>query len=148
MGTSITGDELATLNIDFVISMFVFLIMLASVFSIVGGRLETVETAEETAQARSISEKVVSAIEETYSGGEGHEMKIIMPSDIKGSYYRVNVNQSGVMVDVGGWSAYSYSFHKKISNYNSNQSEVTLLPNRTYTIQNIKEGQSNKVIIF
>jgi len=148
MGLSITGDELATLNIDFVISMFILLVILASVFSIAEGRLESVGTAEEIAEARSISEKVASAIEETYSGGEGHEMKIEMPPNIKGSYYHVEVNQSGVVVDVGGWSAHSYSFSKKISNYNSNQSKVTLLPNRTYTIQNVKEEHSNKVIIF
>jgi hypothetical protein len=148
MDLSITGNEMATVNIDFVISMFILLVILGSVLSIAGGRLETVEKAEEMIQARSVSEKVASAIEEVYSGGEGHQVEIKMPRDIKGSYYQVNVNQTGVLVEVGGWNAYSYSFQKKISSYNSNQSEVTLLPNRTYTFRNVKEGYSNKVVIF
>ena len=79
---------------------------------------------------------------------EGHEVEIKMPLDIKGSYYQVNVNQSAVLLEVGGWNAYSYSFQKKITNYNSNQSKVTLFPNRTYIIRNVKEGYSNKVVIF
>jgi hypothetical protein len=148
MGYTITKDQLASLNIDFLISMFLFLVILVSVISIAEGRLDTVQKAEEEAQARSISEKVASTIEEVYSGGEGHEIQIQMPSDIKGSVYQVKVNQSGVWVQVGGWSGYSYSFFKKISNYDMNQAEVTMLPNRNYTIRNVKEDKSNKVVIF
>jgi len=148
MGSTITGDQIATVSIDFVISMFLLMVILVSILSLAEGRLETVEKAEEMVQARSISEKVASAIEETYSGGEGHEVEIQMPLDIKGSYYQVYVNQSGVMVEVGGWNAHSYSFQKKISNYSSNQSKVTMLPNRTYIIRNVKEECRNMVVIF
>ena len=148
MVQSITNDQLATLNIDFVISMLFLLVIIGSVFSIAEGRFETVNKADEAAQARSISEKVASTIEEVYAGGEGHEIKIEMPPDIKGSNYDVSVNQSGVLIQVGGWSGYSYSFFKKISNYDLNQEEVTLRPNKNYTVRNVKDGKSNKVIIF
>jgi len=147
MGSSITKDHSGTLNIDFVISMFLLLVIMASVLSIAEGRLDMVQKADEAAQARSISETVASTIEEVYSGGEGHEIKIQMPPDIKGSYYHVKVNQSGVMVQVGGWSGYSYSFSKKISDYGMNQAEVTMQPKKNYTIRNVKEGKSNTVII-
>ncbi len=147
MGSSITTDHAGTLNIDFVISLLLLLVIIASVLSIVEGRLNTVQKAEEAAQARSISEKVASTIEEVYSGGEGHEIKIQMPPDIKGSGYQIKVNQSGVLVEVGGWSGYSYSFSKKISEYGMNQAEVTMQPNENYTIRNVKEGRSNKVVI-
>ena len=148
MDLPITVDELATVNIDFVISLFLLMVILTSVLSLAEGRLDAVKKAEEMLEARSLSEKVASAIEETYLGGEGHEVEIKMPLDIKGSYYQVNVNQSAVLLEVGGWNAYSYSFQKKITNYNSNQSKVTLFPNRTYIIRNVKEGYSNKVVIF
>lgn len=148
MGSSITADQLGSLNIDFVISMFLLLVIMGSVLSIADGRFDTVQKAEEAQEARSISEKVALTIEEVYSGGDGHEIKIEMPSDIKGSFYQVKVNQSGVWVQMGGLRGYSYSFFKKISNYDMNQAEVTMLPNRNYTIRNVKEGKSNKVIIF
>lgn len=148
MGFAITKDQSASLNIDFVISMFLFLMIMVSVLSIAEGRLDTVQKAEEAAQARSISEKLASTIEEVYSGGEGHEIQIHMPSDIKGSIYQVKINQSGVLVQVGGWSGYSYSFFKKISNYDMNQAEVTLLPNRNYTVRNVKKNKDYKVVIF
>nr|WP_319372568.1 hypothetical protein [uncultured Methanobacterium sp.] len=148
MGLSITADKKATLNIDFVISMFLLLVIMGSVLSIAVERFEVVQKADEAVQTRSISEKVASTIEEVYSGGEGHEIKIEMPPDIKGSYYEVKVNQSGVLVQVGGYNGYSYSFFKKISNYEMNQLEVTMQPNRNYTLRNVKEAKSNKVIIF
>lgn len=148
MGSSITIDQKATLNIDFVISMFLLLVIMGSVLSIAVERFEVVQKADEAVQTRSISEKVALTIEEVYSGGEGHEIKIEMPPDIKGSYYEVKVNQSGVLVQVGGYSGYSYSFFKKIFNYEMNQPEVTMQPNRNYTLRNVKEAKSNKVIIF
>jgi hypothetical protein len=148
MGSPITIDQKATLNIDFVISMFLFMVIMGSVLSIAVERFEVVQKADEAVQARNISEKVASTIEEVYSGGEGHEIKIEMPQDITGSYYEVKVNQSGVLVQVGGYSGYSYSFFKKISNYEMNQPEVTMQPNRNYTLRNVKEAKSNKVIIF
>lgn len=40
-------------------------------------------------------------IEVVYSNGEGHEIRIKMPSSVKGSNYLVKVNQSGVLVMVG-----------------------------------------------
>ncbi|WP_321421595.1 hypothetical protein [uncultured Methanobacterium sp.] len=128
--------------------MLFLLVIIGSVFSIAIGRFETVNKADEAAQARLISEKVASTIEEVYSGGEGHEIKIEMPPDIKGSNYDVSVNQSGVLIRVGGWRGYSYSFFKKISNYDLTQEKVTMHSNKKYTVKNVKDGKINKVIIF
>lgn len=148
MGLTITIDSRASLNVDFVLSLFLLLVVVAGIMGTVQIRLETVEKSDEAVQARLISEKVASAIEEVYAAGEGHEIRIEMPGNIEGSPYQVKVNQSGVRIDVGGWTGYSYSFSKKISDYAQNQNEVIMRPNTNYTLRNVKEGKRNIVVIF
>jgi hypothetical protein len=148
MGLTITIDSRASLNVDFVLSLFLLLVVVAGIMGTVQIRLETVEKSDEAVQARLISEKVASAIEEVYAAGEGHEIRIEMPGNIEGSPYQVKVNQSGVRIDVGGWTGYSYSFSKKISDYAQNQNEVIMRPNTNYTLRNVKEGKHNIVVIF
>lgn len=148
MGSSITIDSRASLNVDFVLSLFLLLVVVGGILGTVQIRLETVEKSDEAVQARLISEKVASAIEEVYAAGEGHEIIIEMPGNIEGSPYQVKVNQSGVRIDVGGWTGYSYSFSKKISDYAQNQNEVIMRPNTNYTLRNVKEGKRNIVVIF
>lgn len=141
-------DSRASLNVDFVLSLFLLLVVVGGILGTVQIRLETVQKSEEAVRARLISEKVASTIEEVYASGEGHEIKIEMPGSIEGSPYRVKVNQSGVRVDVGGWTGYSYSFSKKISDYTQNQNEVIMRPNTNYTVRNVKKGKRNIVVIF
>jgi hypothetical protein len=148
MGLTITIDSRASLNVDFVLSLFLLLVVVGGILGTVQIRLETVEKSDEAVQARLISEKVASAIEEVYAAGEGHEIRIEMPGNIEGSPYQVKVNQSGVRIDVGGWTGYSYSFSKKISDYAQNQNEVIMRPNTNYTLRNVKEGKRNIVVIF
>lgn len=148
MGNTIIIDQSATLNIDFLISMLFLLMITSSIICIAEGRLITAEKTEQLAEARLICEKVAHAIEVTYSGGEGHEIKIEMPSSLKGSDYAVKVNQSGVLVMVNGKWGYSFSYFKKISSYN-NKSEVFMFPKNSYIIRNVKvNNNSHKVVIF
>ncbi len=120
-----------------------------SVISIAEGRLTTAQESAESAEARLLSEKIASAIEMSYSGGEGHEVRIEMPSDIRGSLYKVKVNQSGVLVVIGGRCGYSFSYLKCISNYDQDQYEVVMFPKRNYTIRNVKDDHNHyRVIIF
>lgn len=148
MGKFIVSDQRASLTVDFILSMFILLVLAVSILGTIHVRLETVHDAEEVVQARLISEKIASAIEDVYSAGEGYEMRIEMPSNIAGYQYQVRVNQSGVKVEIGGWSGYSYSFSKKIAGYNLNQSRVIMRPNTNYTIRNLKQGKHNLVMIY
>jgi hypothetical protein len=148
MGSSITIDSRASLNVDFVLSLFLLLVVVGGIMGTVQVRLETVQKSDEAVQARLISEKVAYAIEEVYASGEGHEINLEMPGNIGGSQYQVKVNKSGVLVDVGGWTGYSYSFSKKISDYTLNKDEVIMRPNNNYTIRNVKVGKRNIVVIF
>lgn len=148
MGNSIISDPSATLNIDFLITMLFLLMITSTIISISEGRFITAEKTEQLAEARSICEKVAHAIELTYSGGEGHEIRIEMPSSLKGSDYTVKVNQSGVLVMVNGKCGYSFSYLKKISSYNNNQSEVFMFPKNSYILRNVKfNNNSHKVVI-
>jgi hypothetical protein len=129
--------------------MLFLLVIVCSVLSIAEGRLITAQKTSESVEARLLSEKVAQAIEVSYSGGEGHEIEIEMPPNLKGSDYAVEVNQSGVLVKVGGRCGYSFSYLKTISNYNMNQYEVSLFPKRTYIIRNVKDDNNcHRVIIF
>lgn len=149
MGFHIIHDRSATLSLDFIISMLFLLVILCSVLSIAEGRLITAQETSDSAEARLLSEKVAQAIELSYSGGEGHEIEIEMPPTLKGSDYTVEVNQSGVLVKVGGRRGYSFSYLKTISNYNMDKYEVSLFPKRTYIIRNVKDDNNfHRVIIF
>lgn len=149
MGNSIIYDRSATLNLDFIISMLFMLMITGSMISIAEGRLITAQETAESVEARFLSEKVANAIEVVFSGGEGHEIMIKMPPDLSGSDYKVKVNQSGVLIMVGGRCGYSFSYMKKISNYDMDQFEVLMLPNRTYNIRNVKDNSNcHLVVIF
>ncbi len=140
---------MATLNLDFIISVLFLLMITGSVISIAEGRLTTAQETAESAEARLLSEKIANAIEVSYSGGEGHEIRIEMPSDIRGSHYKVKVNQSGVLVIIRGRCGYSFSYLKSISNYDQDQYEVVMFPKRNYTIRNVKDDHNHhRVIIF
>jgi hypothetical protein len=149
MGLTITNDHMASLNIDFMFSMLLMMVILISMITIAEERFETVDHASESEEARFISEKIAKAIEESYSGGEGHEVIIEMPSKLHGSDYKVEVNQSGVLVRIEGRRGYSFSYIKRISNYDMTQYEVLMLPERTYKIRNVKDSNNcHRVIIF
>lgn len=148
MVISIMKCENASLNIDFIISMLFLIGVICSVVSIAEGRLVTLQDSAEAVEARSLSEKVIQAVDLTYSGGEGHEMRIEMPSDLKGSDYRVEVNQSGVLVKVEGKRCYSFSYLKRISNYDLKKFEVVMFPKRTYIIRNVKDSSNNHFIVI
>jgi hypothetical protein len=141
-------DTVATLSIDFMISTLILMIMVSSVIAIVEGRLEMTQQTEEAAEARMLSEKVALTIEDTYSGGEGHENMISMPSNLKGSYYEVKVNQSGVGIQVGGRFGRSFLYPKKISYSEISTKEVILYPNQTYKIRNFRDENSYHLIII
>lgn len=149
MVISIINDGSATFNVDFVISMLFFLLVVGTVISISEGRVITAQETAEAAEARLLSEEIAQAIDVSYSGGEGHEIGIEMPDNLKGSDYNVKINHSGVLVIVGGRRGYSFSGTKKISNYAMTESEVTLLPKRAYIFRNVKDSNNcHMVVIF
>lgn len=148
MGNSIIINEFATLNFDFIISMLFLLVIVVSVLSIAEGRLITAQETTESVKARLLSEKVAQAIEVSYSGGEGHQIMIEMPSDLKGSDYKVKVNQSGVTVLLGGRCGYSFSYTKKISNYDMDRYEVFMFPRKNYIIRNVKDTHNYPTVII
>lgn len=146
---TITNDQFASVNIDFILSMLFLLVILGGVISIAEERLESVQHASESAETRLLSEKIAKSIEKSYSGGEGHEITIEMPSKLDGSDYKVKVNQSCVLVEIKGRYGYSFSYIKGTANKDMSQAEVILFPERTYKIRNVKDNTSNhKVVVF
>ncbi|HHT18894.1 MAG: hypothetical protein QM396_07040 [Euryarchaeota archaeon] len=146
MNDPIIDDQLASLNLDFLVSMLFLLIITSSIISIAEGRLMTTEKTEQLAEARLISEKVAHIIEVVYSNGEGHEIRIKMPSSVKGSNYLVKVNQSGVLVMVGGRRGHSFSYRKRITSYTTNQTSVFMFPKKSYIIRNMKVNNNSHAV--
>ena len=70
-----------------------------------------------------------------------------MPSSVKGSNYLVKVNQSGVLVMVGGRRGHSFSYRKRINSYTTNQTSVFMFPKKSYIIRNMKVNNNSRLTI-
>lgn len=149
MGFYIISDQGGSFSIDFIFSVMILLIVICGVFVIAEERLGTAKQASQSIQMRVLSDKIANALDESYSGGEGQEVKLEMPSSINGDDYTVKINQSGVLVKSGGKNGYSFSYFKRISNFVMDKNEVFMFPNTNYTIRNVKNGNNyHFVIVF
>lgn len=144
-------DVKGYISVDFLLSTFIFMIVLVSVITIVEGRFEMVLTAEEAAEERMIVEMVAGIIESTYAAGEGHQMIINMPesvkvSGVKGLDYVVKVRTSEILIQVEGRNGKAFIYPRKIAGGKMGESEVIMFPKRTYIVTNIKDNNGYSLI--
>ena len=136
-------------SVDFLLSMFVIIIVVQSVVALTEDRMDTVKDTEELGGARIIAENVAETIDVTYSGGEGHSTYITLPPNVNGKDYEITVNSSGVFVEVEGMIGKAWVIPKSISSADSpEKSEYILNPQKTYKISNEKNGESHYKIII
>jgi hypothetical protein len=142
-------DCYGALSIDFLLSILMVMVVMGSLSTIVSNGLDMAEQSDELVNARMLAEYVAGAIDQTYSGGNGHGIRIVTPPEIGGKYYKVTVNSSGVFIKIGGKDGQAHLVPQKISGTISLiSSDVTLLPGRTYFILNIKDEDGYSWIVI
>lgn len=145
----ISVDNHGALSVDFIFSIFLFLIVLSSISSIISDRMTTSHDLQELAQARALADEVAIDINQVYAGGDGHSMKISTPPSINNQDYKIFIDSSGVYIEFSGRKGLSHIVPEKISSSPSfNDSTVTLSPERNYLITSLvdKNGQNWIVI--
>ncbi len=129
------------LSIDFLFSILMVIVVMGSLSTIVSDGMDMAKQSDELGNARMLAEYIAEAIDQTYSGGNGHGIRIVTPPQIGGKYYMVTVNSSGVFIKTGGRGGQAHLVPQKISGSLSlNSSDVILLPGKTYYILN-KKGE-------
>ena len=140
-----------TFSIDLLFATFIFLIIIGSTIALISDRFSIVDDSKELVEARSLAENIAGTIDQVYAGGDGHKIRIHMPNSInKDSKYAVDVNSSGVLVNLNGKMGLAYMVPKKISNKIDvlNDTTVTLYPGQNYDIINKKEDKGDNWIII
>ena len=140
-----------TFSIDLLFATFIFLIIIGSTIALISDRFSIVDDSKELVEARSLAENIAGTIDQVYAGGDGHKIRIHMPNSInKDSKYAVDVNSSGVLVNLNGKMGLAHMVPKKISNKIDvlNDTTVTLYPGQNYDIINKKEDKGDNWIII
>lgn len=142
-------DCRGALSVDFLFSVMMVIMVMGSLSTIISERVDMAEQSDELLNARMLAEYIAGAIDQTYSGGNGHGIRVVTPSQIGGKHYLVTVNSSGVFIKIGGREGQAHLVPQKISGSLSlNSSDVTLLPGRTYYILNKKSEDGNSWIVI
>jgi hypothetical protein len=141
--------EGGNLTVDFMFSIFLLLLVLASLTSLIWERLDMVEGSQELAQSRILLENIAGTINQVYAGGEGHSIRIHMPPHINQKEYQVTVNSSGVFMKLEGRRGWALMAPEKFSrDISLKNSAVTLLPDHEYLILNLKDGSGYSWIVI
>lgn len=144
-------DHQGSLSIDLLFTTFIFLIIIGYTATLISDRFNTVDSSKELVEARSLAENIANAINQAYTGGDGHRIKIRMPNQInKDNTYHVEVNSEGVMVVLKDRRGLAYIIPQKFSHtYNTLQnSKIRLDPAMEYVIINKREGMGDNWIVI
>lgn len=144
-------DQHGTISIDLLLTTFIFLLIIGYTITLISDRFTTVDQSKELVEARSLAENIANSINQAYSGGNGHKVKIKMPAQIQHNYtYHVQVNSTGVLVIFGNRRGIAYIIPKKFSSTHNNlkNSEIRLEPGNEYVIVNKRDGNGDNWIVI
>jgi hypothetical protein len=127
------------ISIDTLISMILILIIVTSTLILTDNRLFNAKQSKEVVEARLITDTVANTIECIYKGNDGYSTDILLPPNIEGYSYRLKVNRSGVLLELGGWRCYSPFFAKKITDTTLREKDVYMYPGHSYSITNYRD---------
>jgi hypothetical protein len=136
------------MSVELLLTSVVFLIVLSGIIGMAEERVETAGITQEAAEARIISDKVAQSMEDAYSGGEGHELTVKMPLEVKGQDYLVKVNSSGVYLDMDNRNCYSPSSVPRVTGPKETEEQVFLYPGGTYRIVHRRDENSNHFLVI
>lgn len=145
-------DQHGTISIALLLTTFIFLLIIGYTTTLISDRFTAVDQSRELVEARSLAENIANSINQAYSGGNGHRVKIKMPAQIQHNYtYHVQVNSTGVLVIFGNRMGIAYIIPKKFSSTYNNlkSSEISLEPGNEYVIINKRdENEENWIVIL
>ncbi|MDP3623667.1 MAG: hypothetical protein Q8R66_07035 [Methanobacteriaceae archaeon] len=141
-------DQKGALAGDFILSFFITIIISIGLISIVSDRIDHANTSEKLSEARILTEKIASTLNNVQTG-TGNEIKIKMPENIgNSSDYTISINSSGVYIEIEGLKGKSEIYPTVIMNEIKSSSQVTLYPGKSYLIQNDPSNIHLKTIII
>lgn len=142
-------DQKGALAGDFILSFFIVIIISIGLISIVIDRIDHANASEKLSEARILTEKIASAINNVQTG-TGNEFKIKMPEKIgNSSDYTISINSSGVYIEIEGLKGKSEIYPTVIINeITKSSSQVKLYPGKSYLIQNDDSNLHLKTIII
>lgn len=136
------------MSVELLLTSVVFLIILSGVIGVVQERSETAILTQEAVESRIISDKVAQSLEDAYSGGEGHELMVEMPPEIKGKNYLVKVNSSGVFLDMGDRNCFSSFSVPRVTGSQGTEEQLILYPGKTYRITHHRDENGNHYLVI
>jgi len=141
-------DSKGWLSADALIAFLVLIILITSLISIVGNKIDTVNSIEEASESRALGENIAQQIETTHSNGPGYYTIYRTPSTIFHEYYHVHINSSGLYIFVNGKTCYSYlSFMRVTGSDYMRDLEVTMKPDTSYNITSKQDTLKNTWIV-
>lgn len=142
-------EEYGNLSVDFMFSIFLFLLILGGLTFLIADRYDMVEGTQELAQSKNIVEEIAYTINQVYSGGEGHSISLYLPPNINNKEYKVTVNSTGVIIKLEGRRGWALIVPKRFSNTISLESStINMLPGRNYQVLNMKDENGFNWIVI
>jgi len=133
---------------EFLLASMVFLIILSGIIGIAEERSKSVYSIQESVEARIIAEKVAQSLEDAYSGGNGHELIVEMSPSINGRDYRVKINSSGVLVDMGSRNCFSTYLAPRVTGPKHTEKNIVLYPSKRYRITHQRDEDGNHFLVI
>ncbi len=141
-------DTKGWFSADALIAFLVLIILITSFISIVGNRIDTVNSIEEASDARALGENIAQQIETTHSNGPGYYTIYRTPRTIFHEYYYVHINSSGLYIFVNGKTCYSHlSFMRVTGSDYMRDLEATMKPDTSYNITSTQDTLKNTWIV-
>lgn len=142
-------EECGNLSVDFLFSIFLFLLLMGGLTFLIADRYDMVEGTQELAQSRSILENIAFTINQVYAGGEGHSIRVQLPPNINKKEYMVTVNSTGVIIKLQGKKGWAIVAPQRFSaGILGESSTITMLPGRNYIVLNMKDDNGFNWIII
>ena len=142
-------DSHGAVSVDFIFATLIILIISVGIIALATERMDATKEAE-LGSARILAEYVAEAINKAYSGGNGHMVNITLPSNINNrTNYSITVNSSGVYIRIDGRTGKAYIASKRITTNPTSPTDanITMYPNNTYYIRNVRYNYTNWIVI-
>lgn len=128
-------DKKGQASVELLFISLIFLIIMASILSMVGSEFNQTNTAD-MGKARALGEKVAGAINAVYVNGNGYSANLTIPAGItpSASIVRVDNSTDSVNVIYNGKNIVVKMIPQKVDNFNITTSTTT---DRIITIKNV-----------
>lgn len=142
-------EECGNLSVDFLFSIFLFFLLMGGLTFLIADRYGMVEETQELAQSRSILDNIAFTINQVYSGGEGHSIRVQLPANINNKEYTITVNSTGVIIKLQGKKGWAIVAPQRFSSSILGESStITMLSGRSYIVLNMKDDNGFNWIVI